>query len=208
MGSMKNMGSNPALTISNACLTAVGILPMHWKTTCRGQAMPWITSFGPLYDIEDECKVLDLDYDSITDRRQSQSVPILNEFKEWLAIELPKTTEGAPIYKAIAYAIRHFRSLIKYTADGMLEIDNNNLEGQIRAVAVGRGNYLFAGSHRGGELGGIIYSFMATCKLQNIDPSKWLDDVLRRTPNQLENKLSQLLPQFWKPLSEKKAQRV
>src|ERR1700677_3909041 len=91
-------------------------------------------------------------------------------------------------------------SLVRYTEDGMLPIDNNQLEGQIRAIALGRHNHLFAGSHRGGELAAIIYSFIATCKLQNIDPAKWLDDVLRRIPQQPENKLTELLPQFWKPL--------
>jgi transposase len=81
----------------------------------------------------------------------------------------------------------------------MLSVDNNQLEGQIRAIALGRHNHLFAGSHRGGELAAIIYSFMATCKLQKIDPSKWLDDVLRRIPDQPEDKLLELLLQFWKP---------
>jgi len=59
---------------------------------------------------------------------------------------------------------------------------------------------LFAGSHRGGELAGIIYSFMATCKLQKVDPSKWLNDVLHRIPEQPEDKLIELLLQCWKPL--------
>ena len=87
----------------------------------------------------------------------------------------------------------------------MLAVDNNELEGQIRAIALGRNSHLFPGSHRGGELAAIIYSFVATCKLQKIHPSKWLDDVLRRIPGQPEDKLIELLPQFWKPLLEKNA---
>jgi hypothetical protein len=70
--------------------------------------------------------------------------------------------------------------------------------------AVGRMNYLFTGSHRGGELAAIIYSLMATCKLQNIDPATWLEDVLSRIPVQPEDKLIELLPQFWKPRSKVK----
>jgi hypothetical protein len=162
--------------------------------------------FGPLYDIEQECKVLQLDYDSITEKRQSESLPILKEFREWLTAELPKTIARTPIYKAIAYALNHFEALVKYTIDGMLQIDNNLLEGQIRAIAVGRSNFLFAGSHRGGELAAIIYSFITTCKLQKIDPSKWLDDVLRRIVDQPDEKLIELLPQFWKPVLQKNAQ--
>ncbi len=83
--------------------------------------------------------------------------------------------------------------------------DNNQLERQIRAIALGRQSHLFAGSHRGGELAATIYSFMATCKLQNIDPSKWLSDVLGRITTQPEDKLIELLPHFWKPLLAKNA---
>jgi transposase len=164
--------------------------------------------FGPLYDIEQECKEKQLDFDTITDQRQSRSLPLLNEFRQWLRVELPKTVERTPIYKAIAYALKHFEALVKYCEDGMLQLDNNLLEGQIRALALGRRNYLFAGSHRAGELAAIIYSFMATCKLQKIDPSNWLSDVLSRINVQPTEKLIELLPQYWKPLGENKAQCV
>lgn len=156
--------------------------------------------FGSLYGIEETCKLLQLDYDGITARRQSESLPVLQAFREWLVAELPKTIARTPINKAIAYTLNNYAALVRYTTDGMLPIDNNQLEGQIRAIALGRHNYLFAGSHRGGELAAIIYSFMATCKLQKIDPAKWLDDVLRRIVDQPKDKLIELLPQFWKPL--------
>jgi transposase len=164
--------------------------------------------FGPLYDIEKECKEQQLDFDMITDQRQSRSLPLLNEFRQWLGAELPKTVQRTPINKAIAYALKHFEALVKYTEDGMLQMDNNILEGQIRALALGRRNYLFAGSHRAGELAAIIYSFMATCKLQKIDPSSWLSDVLGRISVQPKEKLIELLPQYWKPIAEKKTQCV
>jgi transposase len=156
--------------------------------------------FGPLYDIEEECKLLQLDYDGITAKRKSESLPLLQAFRQWLKETLPKTIPRTPIYKAINYALKNYNGLVQYTSDGMLSVDNNQLEGQIRAIALGRHNHLFAGSHRGGELAAIIYSFVATCKLQKIDPSKWLDDVLRRIPGQPEDKRIELLPQFWKPL--------
>lgn len=158
--------------------------------------------FGPLYGIEEACKLLHLDYDGITARRQSESLPVLQAFREWLVAELPKTIARTPINKAIAYTLNNYDALKRYTADGMLPIDNNQLEGQIRAIALGRHNFLFAGSHRAGELAAIIYSFMATCKLQKIDPAKWLDDVLRRITVQPEEKLIELLPQFWQPISK------
>jgi hypothetical protein len=143
-----------------------------------------------------------LNYDEITEKRQSEALPILQALRAWIEEELPKVIPRTPIYKAMFYTLQHYDALIIYTTDGMLKPDNNLLEGQIRSIALGRRNHLFAGSHRGGELAAIIYSFMATCKLQKIDPSKWLDDVLRRIPDQPEDKLIELLPQFWKPLHQ------
>ncbi|WP_315816449.1 IS66 family transposase [Paraflavitalea speifideaquila] len=86
----------------------------------------------------------------------------MEAFHKWLEKELPKTTPRTPIYKAIAYTLNNYSALLKYTSDGMLLIDNNVLEGQIRSIALGRNNFMFAGSHRGGELAAIIYSFIAT----------------------------------------------
>lgn len=157
--------------------------------------------FGPLYGIEEECKLLELDFDAIADKRRSEAMPILQAFRQWLIEELPKTILRTPIYQAIAYSLNHYEKLTKYTRDGMLSIDNNPLEGQIRSIALGRLNHMFAGSHRGGELAAIAYSFIATCKLQKISPVQWLEDVLCRIPNQPNDKLIQLLPQFWKPLA-------
>lgn len=162
--------------------------------------------FGPLYAIEAECKLADLDYDGITAKRQSESLPVLEALREWLQTEQPKTIPHTPIHKAISYALNHYTALVTYTTDGMLPIDNNELEGQIRRIALGRNNHLFAGSHRGGELAAIIYSFVATCKLQKKDPALWLDDVLRRIGDQPEDKLRELLPQFWVPPDQKNVQ--
>jgi len=101
----------------------------------------------------------------------------------------------------MAYTLNRFKELRVYVGDGMLEIDNNFTERQIRGIAIGRKNYMFAGSHRAGERAAIIYSLLGTCKLQGIDPHQWLDDILRRLPGQPEDKLLELLPQFWKPLA-------
>lgn len=129
--------------------------------------------------------------------RQSESLPILIALQQWLQVELPKTTPRTPINKAFAYTLNNFNALVKYTEDGMLPVDNNQLEGQIRSIAPGRHNHMFAGTHRGGELAAIMYSFIATCKLQKIDSAQWLNDVLHRISEQPEDKLIELLPQFW-----------
>jgi transposase len=164
--------------------------------------------FGPLYAVEQECKLLQLDYDGITEKRHAAAVPLLSALHQWLQETLPHTIARTPLHKAVTYTLKNYTELLHYTTDGMLSIDNNALEGQIRAIALGRNSHLFAGSHRGGELAAIMYSFMATCKLQKIDTAKWLDDVLRRIPDQPEEKLIELLPQCRKPLLHKNEQRA
>jgi hypothetical protein len=94
------------------------------------------------------------------------------------------------------YTLNNFDGMMVYTTDGMLSIENNDLEIDIRAIAMGRNSHLFAGSHRGGELDVVIYSLIATCKLQGIDPSVWMSDVLCRIRNHPPDKLIDLLPQF------------
>lgn len=159
--------------------------------------------FGPLYDIEQECRQDELSFDEIGGKRGQQSVSILDSFYEWLQFELPKVIPKTPIHKAITYTLRQFKELRIYVTDGMLQIDNNYMERQIRPIVIGKKNYLFAGSHRGGQRAAIIYSLLGTCKLQGIDPSAWLDDVLRRITIHPKEKLAELLPQFWKPLEKK-----
>ena len=159
--------------------------------------------FAPLYAIEEECRQSLLSFDEIGEKRKRESISILDSFYAWLQLELPKTIPNTPINKAIAYTLRQFNELRRYTGDGMLQIDNNYMERQIRTVAVGRRNYLFAGSHRGGQRAAIIYSLLGTCKLQGIDPSAWLDDVLRRITIEPKENLAALLPQFWKPMAPK-----
>lgn len=158
--------------------------------------------FAPLYQVERQAKAAGLTYDQITEKRQLESVPVLDRFYLWLQDQLPKTIPGTPICKAIGYTLNRFKELRIYVTDGMLEIDNNFTERQIRTVTLGRKNFMFAGSHRAGERAAIIYSLLGTCKLQGIDPATWLDDVLRRLPEHPDNNLVALLPQFWKPLDK------
>ena len=88
--------------------------------------------------------------------------------------------------------------LERYLEDGRYEIDNNWVENSIRPVAVGRKNYLFAGSHDAAQRAAMIYSLIATCKKNNVEPSKWLTDVLSRIQDHPINKIDELLPACWK----------
>ncbi len=124
-----------------------------------------------LYEIERQCKDQNLNYEEIKNIRQEKSVPILNELHAWMKEEqyialLP----SSPIRKAISYTLNHWEGLCYYTSDGKLKIDNNSIGNSIRPAAVGRKNYMFAGSEKGAERIAVIYSLIGTCKMHNVNP--------------------------------------
>ena len=103
---------------------------------------------------------------------------------------LPKSSIG----QAITYTLGLWNRLTRYIDNGQVEIDNNLIENSIRPVAIGRKNYLFAGSHEAAQQAAIIYSFLGTCKINNIEPYGWLKNTLQRIPDQSIQKLDELLP--------------
>ncbi len=129
--------------------------------------------------------------------RQKHALPVLRAFKKWLdeqaKIVLPKSL----LAKAIGYALRQWDALVRYTEDGDLEIDNNAAERALRMIAVGRKNWLFAGNDEGGRRAAILYSLIAGCRLHDIDPFRYLQDVFRRLPTQPAESLAELTPKAW-----------
>ena len=157
--------------------------------------------FQALYAIERTCREESLDADATKARRQSQALPILKEMKQWMEQEYVKLgTPKSPIAAAMAYCMPRWDKLSIYTQDGRLNMENNPVENAIRPVAVGRKNFLFAGSHEAAQRAAMIYSLMATCKLHNVDPYKWLKDVLEHLHLHNTSNIHQLLPQFWQEL--------
>ena len=106
---------------------------------------------------------------------------------------LPKSAMGI----ALSYTLGLWNRLIRYLDDGRYEIDNNLVENSIRPVALGRKNYLFAGSHEGAERAAMMYSFLGTCKKNDINYFTWLKDILERIPEHKANRLEELLPGEW-----------
>jgi len=153
-----------------------------------------------LYRIERKVKEREITVDVIKRFRLLYALPILNEIEKYLIAEKENVLPKSSIGKAIAYTLNIFENLKQYIYDGKFEIDNNNIENAIRPLAIGRKNYLFAGSHESAQNIAMFYSFFATCKTHNINPHTWLCDVLNRIPEHKANKLYQLLPQNWKPL--------
>lgn len=151
-----------------------------------------------LYLIERNCKEQQLSFDAIQAIRQQQAVPILAALGNWMKQQYIQATPKSSIGKALGYSIERWEKLSRYTENGMLNIDNNPVENSIRPVALGRKNYLFAGSHEAAKRSGMLYSLLGTCKMHGIEPYSWLKDVLARIPNHPINKIKDLLPHYWK----------
>lgn len=159
-----------------------------------------VLEIGKLYKIEREAKELELDAAERCALRQEKAMSILDDFHERLIAlnqdMLPKSSIGM----AAAYALRNWDALTRYTTDGDLNIDNNPAENAVRAIAVGRKNWLFLGSDRGGRAAAIHFSLIASAKRHGLDPFAYLKDILRRIPTHLNQKIQDLLPDRWKSL--------
>lgn len=151
--------------------------------------------FQKLYDIEREAKQQNLTTEQRHALRLDEALVVLNELGKWMAETYKTVLPKSPIGKAIAYCIPRWDNLMNYLKDGSLEIDNNLAENAIRPIALGRKNYLFAGSSRGAERAAMFYSFFGTCKKNDVNPFVWLKKVLEVIPEHKVNRLNELLPQ-------------
>jgi hypothetical protein len=154
--------------------------------------------WGKLYDIERKAKDEKYDSAQLLAVRQSQAKPILAEIKTILDEYKKQVLPKNPIGKAVTYSLNQWEALNRYTEDPTLEIDNNLAERTLRMVAVGRRNYLFAGSEEGAKRAAIIYSLVASCKLNGIDPFAYFKDVLERISTHPGSRIDELLPRNWK----------
>ena len=126
--------------------------------------------------------------------RQAQAKPILGALEVWLAAQLSKISGKTPLARAIRYAITRLKRLRPYLDHGILELDNNTAERAMRPIAVGRKNWLFAGSQSGGKSAAIAYTLIETAKLNSLDPQAWLTNVLGRIADHKINRIEELLP--------------
>ena len=148
-----------------------------------------------LYAIESMAKKEKLSASERYELRLDEALPILNELGKWIVQIYKKVMPKSPIGQAVAYCMPRWNNLLNYLNDGTLEIDNNHAENAIRPIALGRKNYLFAGSDRGAERAAMFYSFFATCKKNEVNPFDWLKRVLEVIPEYKVSKLHELLPQ-------------
>ena len=153
-----------------------------------------LTEMQKAYLIEREAREKGLSHEERFRLRQEKSVPILAGLKSWMIENYKAVIPKSPIGQALHYCLERWDKLMLYTTNGMLEIDNNLVENAIRPVAIGRKNYLFAGSHNGAQRAAMLYSLLGTCKINDINPFEWLRSTLERIPNHPVNRISELLP--------------
>lgn len=130
--------------------------------------------------------------------RLKQAAPALNKLHKWLRAEHEAVLPKSPIGQAISYALANWRALCRYLCDGRLAIDNNAAERALRTCVVGRKNWMFCGSERGGRAAAILYSLTQSAKRNGLDPFAYLRDLLRRIPTHPQSRISELLPDTWK----------
>jgi len=126
--------------------------------------------------------------------RQTRARPLLESLHDWFEVSLTKLSRKSDTTVAIRYALTLWSALTRYCDDGRLEIDNNAAERALRAVTLGRKNYLFAGSDAGGERAAVIYSLIGTAKLNDLDPEAYLREVLTRIADHPIKRIEELLP--------------
>jgi hypothetical protein len=147
---------------------------------------------GELYAIEREIR--GRSPDERRRMRQAKTRPLLDSLHEWFESCLLKLSRKSDTTAAIRYALTLWPALLRFVDDGRVEIDNNSAERALRAIALGRKNYLFAGSDTGGERAAAIYTLIGTAKLNGIDPEAYLREVMTRIADHPINAIDQLLP--------------
>lgn len=162
-----------------------------------GLAHEAVARIGRLYHLDNAWK--ELPADERRRRRQEEIAPLLDAFRDWMAAHLPGLLPKSPLAQAMGYASNHWRALTRFLEDGRLPLDNNAAERALRPIAVGRKNWLFAGSVRGGEAAAIALSFIESAKLHGLNPHAYLRDVLTRLPSARPSDLDDLLPHRWRP---------
>ena len=147
---------------------------------------------GALYAIEEQIRGKPADMRR--EVRQTRAKPMLDEFEKWMEKALRSLSPKSETAGAIRYALSRWRALTRYVGDGHLEIDNSAAERALRAVALGRKNYLFAGSDAGGERAAAFYSLIGSAKLNGLDPELYLRTVLARVADHPVKQIAELLP--------------
>ena len=151
-----------------------------------------LARIGVLYRIEEAARSMRVEPRHAY--RQAHAVPALAQLKTWLDELQPKVLGNSGTARALTYTLRRWEALARYADDGRYPIDNNLIENAIRPIALGRKNWLFAGSEQAGRRAAAIMSLLATAKANGLDPQRWLSETLARLPTTLDRDIDSLLP--------------
>jgi len=154
--------------------------------------------FGVLYEIERQ--VQNLGDDERRAVRQEQARPAADTLHAWLLAQRQRVPDSSATAKAIDYSLKRWRALTHYLDDGQVPIDNNWVENQIRPIAIGRNNWLFAGSLRAGQRAAAIMSLIHSARLNGHDVYAYMKDILERLPSLPASRIDDLLPHRWNPV--------
>jgi transposase len=154
-----------------------------------------LQQIGAVYEIERELK--DMAPDERQRIRQSRSKPVLDAMHQWMLLTRQKITDGTATSRALDYSLNRWTALTRFVGDGRLPVDNNWIENQIQPIAIGRNNWLFAGSLRAGQRAAAVMSLIQSARLNGHHPYAYLKDVLSRLPTQRSSQIGDLLPHRW-----------
>lgn len=168
-----------------------------WANHRSALAEEALKLFGTLYEVERQVQQLNNDQRQII--RQHQARPIADALHAWLLAQRVRVPEGSATAKAIDYSLRRWRALTHYLDNGAVPIDNNWVENRIRPVAIGRNNWLFAGSLRAGQRAAAVMSLIHSARLNGHDAYAYMKDILERLPSQQASQIGELFPHRWAP---------
>jgi transposase len=157
-----------------------------------------LTLFGALYDVEREAQ--DGDADQRYEIRRQKGRPAAETLRAWLQAQRQRVPDGGATAKAIDYSLKRWQALTRYLEDGAVPIDNNWVENQIRPIAIGRNNWLFAGSLRAGQRAAAVMSLIHSARLNGHDVYAYMKNILERLPSQPDNRIGELLAHRWAPV--------
>ncbi|WNV03396.1 IS66 family transposase [Candidatus Methylospira mobilis] len=184
-------GAQPCIELGCMAHARRKFFDLHKANSCP-MALEALQRIARLYAIEGEGKTMDIE--ARKQLRQEKSKPELTALHDWLIETRARTANGGGSAKALDYAIKRWPALIRYADSGHLPIDNNPVENSIRPIAIGKKNWLFAGSERGGQRAAAIQTLLGTAKLNGLNPARWLKDTLEKLPVWPNSRIDELLP--------------
>jgi transposase len=167
------------------------------RTSDAARSHQALAYYAQLYELERRAKENHFDDAARLQMRRQLAVPILEKFQTWLREQRDQVVPKSPMGEAFGYALNNWTALCRYTEAGFLAIDNNAAEREMKRIAIGRKNYLFVGSEKGGRTAAVLYSFTSTCYRLGVEPWAYLQDVLKRLPSTPSEQRAELLPDRW-----------